>query len=425
MSNVNWSDAEKSLAREMGMQGAHLEEIAAALPGRTVHSVSGFLSRSGIKLIQARRASPPLTLGVDAPKATAVQSGVMMASPVQISPNKLAAQIQAKLQQQRSSKFPIIDLCDAFDVPPKLIHEALEVLKDAGSLVTFRDGVVFLGEMESGGHVYIDPRRLGETVIRFGIASDKHMGSRYSRLDVLHALYDIFEAEGITTVYDAGNWIDGEARFNKQELDYHGKPNQLANWAKHHPAREGITTYFIAGEDHEGWYTRSDGADIGREAQWVAEREYGREDLKYIGFMETDIRIPALAEGCHTSIRVVHPGGGSAYAISYTSQKLIESLSGGEKPQIMIIGHYHKAEYLHYRNIHSVQAGCVCDQSPFMRKKRLSAHVGGWIIEATQAHDGSISRFKSEWIPFFDREYYQRPWEYKMHSQEFRSDQVD
>jgi len=41
-----------------------------------------------------------------------------------------------------------------------------------------------------------------------------------------------------------------------------------------------------------------------------------------------------------------------------------------------------------------------------MRKKRLAAHVGGWIIEFQQAKDGSINRFKTEWLGFFDKEFY-------------------
>jgi hypothetical protein len=87
-------------------------------------------------------------------------------------------------------------------------------------------------------------------------------------------------------------------------------------------------------------------------------------------------------------------------------------LSGGEKPNILLIGHYHKAAYNFIRNIHVVQGGCTMDQSPFMRKKRLSAHVGGWILEATVNNKGDIIRFRQEFIPFFDRGAYK--WEYKM-----------
>jgi len=79
-------------------------------------------------------------------------------------------------------------------------------------------------------------------------------------------------------------------------------------------------------------------------------------------------------------LRLWHPGGGTAYAISYHPQKWAESLSGGEKPHICGIGHYHKAEQLFYRNIHIFQTGTFEEQTPFMRRKKLAAMLGGWIL---------------------------------------------
>jgi predicted phosphodiesterase len=110
-------------------------------------------------------------------------------------------------------------------------------------------------------------------------------------------------------------------------------------------------------------------------------------------------------------LRVLHPGGGSSYAISYTSQKIVESYTGAEKPDILFDGHYHKAGYNYIRGVHVVQTGCTQDQTPFMRKKRLAAHLGGWIIEFTVDTNGAVIRFKQEWIPFFDKAYYKK-WEY-------------
>jgi hypothetical protein len=36
-----------------------------------------------------------------------------------------------------------------------------------------------------------------------------------------------------------------------------------------------------------------------------------------------------------------------------------------------------------------------------MRGKRLPAHVGGWIIEVHVTEDGTVTRCKGEWIPFY------------------------
>ena len=41
-----------------------------------------------------------------------------------------------------------------------------------------------------------------------------------------------------------------------------------------------------------------------------------------------------------------------------------------------------------------------------MRKKRIPAHVGAWVIEFQQAKDGSINRFKTNWLRFYEKEFY-------------------
>jgi hypothetical protein len=72
--------------------------------------------------------------------------------------------------------------------------------------------------------------------------------------------------------------------------------------------------------------------------------------------------------GKATTMAVCHPGGGSAYALSYSIQKIIESLEGGEKPAVGLYGHYHKLWAGNIRNVWCVQTGCQEDQTPFMRK---------------------------------------------------------
>ena len=50
---------------------------------------------------------------------------------------------------------------------------------------------------------------------RFGLVADTHLCCKEERLAELHCQYDLFEKEGITTVFHAGNPIDGYvARIN-------------------------------------------------------------------------------------------------------------------------------------------------------------------------------------------------------------------
>lgn len=210
----------------------------------------------------------------------------------------------------------------------------------------------------------------------FGFVSDNHLGSKYERMDVLNDLYDRFVESGISVVLNAGNWIEGVSRFNRHELSVHGMDAQCAYLAKHYPQRPGITTYAIAGDDHEGWFGQREGVDIGRYAENKF-RAVGRSDWRYLGYLEADIPLINANTGKIAMCRLVHPGGGSAYAVSYSMQKYVESLEGGDKPAAVLNGHYHKQEIFNYRNVWIIQGGCTKDQDSFMRKKRLEAHVGG------------------------------------------------
>lgn len=300
------------------------------------------------------------------------------------------------------------EIANAVDLSPAKVRSALDDLQDFGYAIKEEANLVTFGAHQSYTDAFVMPYQNG-TKIKFGVVSDCHIGSKYQRLDVLNILYDLFVEEGITQVFLPGNYIDGVARFNKNDLIVHTLHAQTDYFVKNFPQREGITTYFIDGDDHEGWWSQREGLCVGKYVVNHA-KEHGRDDLVYLGYMEADVEFPAK-QGV-TTLRLQHPGGGSAYAISYKSQKIVESLTGGEKPHILLIGHYHKAEYIPYRNIHCVQAGCTCDQTPFMRKNGLAAHVGGWIVEATQFDDGTVGRFKSEWIQGYDRVQHEK-WAHK------------
>jgi predicted phosphodiesterase len=230
--------------------------------------------------------------------------------------------------------------------------------------------------------------------IKFGLISDTHLGSMYEELEFLKFAYKIFKKEKIENVYHAGDVLEGEKIYRGQEYEirYHGVDEQVEHCVKDYPKIDGITTYFIDG-NHTLSFHNEAGVDVGRIINLQ------RKDLVYVGKEEADIRLENKNGSC--ILRLVHPGGGTAYAISYTVQKYINSLTGGEKPNIVGIGHFHKTEYLFFRNVHAFQAGCFQAQTPFMRRKRTPAMVGFWIIDIT-LDKGSVIRCRGEFIPKFN-----------------------
>ena len=301
---------------------------------------------------------------------------------------------------------PPAQIASDLGVKVKDVRNEIRAMQERGVLIIEMPGGIYsltTSVTLEPGHYRIDGSN-SEWTHRFGVTSDNHLCNKHSRLDVLKSAYEHFERSGITTVFNCGNWIDGEARFNKGELlTAPGMDAQLDYLIDKWPVHKGIKTLYIAGDDHEGWYQQREGIEIGKYLQMRAQQQ-GRSDLQYLGYAECDIE---LAHRSGSAImRVVHPGGGSAYAVSYTDQKRTESYQGGEKPHIELVGHYHKFNQGYPREVHTVQVGCTSDQSLFMRKKRIQAHLGFCEIKIKQNQRGAIERFAVEWFPFYDRGYY-------------------
>jgi uncharacterized protein (DUF433 family) len=102
---------------------------------------------------------------------------------------------------------------------------------------------------------------------------------------------------------------------------------QLAYLAQHYPRRKGVETFAVTGEDHEGWFARREGIDIGRRAEQTM-RAVGRTDWHDLGFMEAHVTLRHARSGRERTMAVVHPGGGSAYALCFDDQTEILASSG-------------------------------------------------------------------------------------------------
>lgn len=231
----------------------------------------------------------------------------------------------------------------------------------------------------------------GTRVIKFAIMGDTQMGSKYAQLTYLHEFYDICAEQGIKDVYHTGDLTEGlKMRVGHEyELYAVSADDMRDDVIKNYPMREGITTHFISG-NHDASIYKQVGYDIG---QAIAN---ARPDMKYLG---RDCAVINLTPKCTLELR--HPWDGTAYAISYKIQKMIEAMESDSKPNILAVGHYHKAEYLFYRNVHTLQTGCFQGQTPFTRGRGISVHMGGWIVTIRVDENGYIQGFAPEFIPFY------------------------
>jgi len=243
---------------------------------------------------------------------------------------------------------------------------------------------------------YRVPVKAENNVIKFGLIGDTHFGSLYQRTDALRLFYERAAAEGVTQILHAGDVVAGWKVYRGQEFELHplGRswPEQRDMFAEEAPRIKGMTTIFITG-NHDASFKHLVGLVAGDELQRI------RPDWKCVGQDVGDVDLVA-GDGNQLRVRLFHPGGGTAYAMSYRIQKIIESLQDSEKPDLLAVGHYHKAEFIPaFHDVAAVQVGTFEAQTPFMARMASPAHVGGWIIEATVG--GNLaSRIKAEFISF-------------------------
>ncbi len=296
----------------------------------------------------------------------------------------------------------------ATEAPERRIMAELKAMQASGVNVEREGDLWRIGKTvelaSTSGKKVVEIVSRRDNTFLFGASGDQHIGSRYHREDVLRDLYGKYERHEVQAVFNTGNWIDGEASFNRYDLHTHGMDAQIELMAELFPKID-APTYAVWGDDHEGWYVQREGVNVG----WYAEmkmRQAGH-DWHDLGYMEANVRLVNANTGKTAIMSVVHPGGGSSYATSYRPQKIIESLEGGEKPAVLLLGHYHKLQSGMTRNVWYLQTGTCQDQSPFMRKKSLEAHVGGAMIKLEQdPKTGAMTGFTPSLWPYFNRAYY-------------------
>lgn len=252
-------------------------------------------------------------------------------------------------------------------------------------------------ELLRGQRHYVVPMAGGGNVLAFGLIGDTHYGSLYSRADARREFYALLAREGVPLCLDCGDVLDGHGMYKGQEFEQNatGLEQQLALLEREIPREPSVRTVFITG-NHDYSFYKGNGAPV-----WdmIAERT----GWQFVGREKAWVELTTAA-GASLNVGLAHPGGGTAYAVSYKSQKYIEAIPGGAKPDILGIGNYHKADWLPmFRNVHTFQVGAFQSQTPFMAARPTEAHVGGWILRVTlDPASHLVSRVQGEFIAFYE-----------------------
>jgi predicted phosphodiesterase len=288
------------------------------------------------------------------------------------------AKVEAGLQQEEVS---VIATCKSTDA-------LLETLRANLSRQELKTIVAATGSTAVKPKLKHIPYETGYA--KFLVLSDTHIGHSKFREDWWHHAIDRGVEEDCQFVLHIGDILEGMSNRpgHVYELDAIGFEAQFAK-AKKLFGDCPLTIRGITG-NHDGWYSgkADQGTDVGlRLAEALP-------NFEYLGADEADIEVE------NVRIKLWHGNDGSSYALSYRGQKIVESLDGGDKPHILITGHDHKSLFFLTRNVHVLGAGTLCEQTRFMRGKKLAAHRGYWIVEMWSNEHGLV-RIRPEWVNFY------------------------
>lgn len=284
-------------------------------------------------------------------------------------------------------------LCDRLDMSPRSLRAHIAAAERSGLAIQLDNLGVRLGMPEVEG---AQPTQVEPTVggwYKIGVVSDLHFGSKYCLRPQIVDLVGRMHTSGVRDILIPGDLLDGCYRHGEFELVYSGIEDQAQDLYRTLPQLDGLRYHFITG-NHDFTFTEKTGVDVGK---YIAA---GRPDLISYGD-----RAATLAIG-GTTVRMLHPSGGAAYAMSYNLQKFIEAFGSGDKPGIFLVGHYHKSCYINARGVHAML--CPTMQGPgsafgkSLGKGPMS--IGGLLLKWRLTRHATIRDFNYRQISYFKRE---------------------
>jgi len=279
---------------------------------------------------------------------------------------------------QHSGKKKVVINDELGDLEKKTLNE---ITKAGYSLDDIKEFIKGIQKQQSHS---VKDYSIGKNHAKFILTGDKHLGHIQFDKPLNKLLAKVAKDEKVDFIADTGDIFDGwyqnrpSSIFEQNAIGF----DQQMKLAVEEIGQYEVPFIFITGNHSYNTFVRGAGIEAGP----VLEDKLKAKGLeaKYLGNAEGDIHVG------NSLLRLLHPDGGSSYAISYKSQKIIESLESGKKPNVLGIGHFHKAEYIFYRNIHTFQTGTLCGQTKFMKGKGLAAHKGFWLIDMYTKDNGQI-----------------------------------
>lgn len=351
------------------------QQIAEHL-GRTVSSVEHKLEREG---------------WVSADGAVIVQGGKEVAAEVEGIP------IDSILQFMKDTPRSIDQLSEKFDRSPNTMRHIMEWLLEHHYAIT---------QTEAEHHVWSTkvPRIVAPPTIlwdkdvwefKLGAMSDWHDGSKAAQISARNKAIEIMYKEGVRDILVVGDINAGYKVYKGQELDIVSpRPDhQTAITEYYCPRYDGLRYHIMAGNHDYDFVIHG-----GHEAlAALCER---RDDFEWYGYDLVTVRLTEDVDAL-----MWHPSKGSAYAMSYRSQKMVEQLAFQQltevikknatpKVRFVFVGHWHNI-FMWYEKgpINVVHTGGLEGQNNLTRRiGNIDPHICAWIISGEITKDRNLIR---------------------------------
>lgn len=292
-------------------------------------------------------------------------------------------------------------LCDATNLPPKKVRQLVDEAKREGYAIELRDGHV--GYTPSRPST--DERRVvaqpGEEGI-FAVVSDVHIGSRNHLREYFLDFIDRAYAQGVRTIFVPGDILDGCYRHSRWEQTEHGFHDQALACVKAFPKKPGLRYVGITG-NHDETFEETSGLSVVSSLPAMF-RDHGRTDFQLVGARGAYVRF-APKGGRGILVEMWHPRKSPAYAVSYHLQRHVEGYAVGQKPDVLLAGHWHQQCYVERRGVHCFSCGTwQGGHSAYGRSLGGAPSIGGWVVKFTQTPQGTVRDLLPKWSAYYERE---------------------
>lgn len=292
------------------------------------------------------------------------------------------------------------DVCDHFGLNILEFSCIINRLKSSGI------NIIVSGFGEDATVLNLDERNLnGDNIYTIDIGderefnalviSDTRLGSKYQQLSRLNFSYLEAHRNGFDKVILLGDITEGLYSLKSQYHDtlfLDTTEKQAAYVINNYPYIEGMTTYFITGDQDMTHTKKKGGVNVGRLISEV------REDMIYLGDMRCTLNVRKM------KILAQHLKIGNfdrSDTISLKPQKSIYAMRSEEDVDIILDGHILASEQITERGMREIAVPSLVATTPRIRKSAIPHNVGFVLLKTKLTKDGKYDNMEAIFSPFY------------------------